>query len=223
MAELRPVTGVAKVIVNGAYATGTTTANIFHVDRMEHSDSSFPQAQLDALATGIRAAFVTHFCPLIVSHWSLGVVEVVDLTDDLGLVGSVSGTTAGAKSGGSIPQNVAQVVSWRIGRHYRGGHPRTYLPSPGTTDIANANSWTTTHRTALENAGAAFLGAVNGIVLGSTTGHMCCVHRYRGHTIHPDTGRRMPTQLETPLKSYITGASVDTRIDSQRRRLGPDR
>ena len=54
--------------------------------------------------------------------------------------------------------------------------------------------------------------AINGVTTSAGNARMSCVHYYRNKAILP-----------VPLVSEITGAVVDSRVDSQRRRLGRDR
>lgn len=223
MAQLKAVPGVAKVTFKGAFTSGASTANVLHVDRAEFESGPWTQAEIDTMVTALRGFFVTRFIPVIHSSWQLGVVEAVDLTSDVGVLGIAAGTTAGGIGASALPANVAQAVTWKISRHYRGGHPRTYLAPPGAANASLPNSWQTTHITAVKAAATGFLGDVNGLTIGGDTCRLTAVHRYRGWTVEPSTGRKIPTQLATPLKSYVVAADFDSRIDSQRRRLGRDR
>lgn len=215
MPPLKPVEGVARGVFSGSLQ-GVPVVNIFHV-------ASVPQARwnlaaVQALATYARAQFVTRFLTAQVSaSYTLGEVTFTDLTDEMGFVGTASGNTPGGGGTSSQPANVALTISWQIARHYRGGHPRTYFGGLNSTAHLNANRWQASVVTAWEAAANAFLTDIGTHSFAGTSGALCCVHRVR--TVGDPPVR---TILDPPLVDVITSASVDSRIDSQRRRLGAD-
>ena len=213
MPPLKPVMGVAKCIVLGEMS-GVACVNIFHWAK--GSRTPFTQTELNTLASQLRAQYVSRFMEHIHPDYVLGSVEAIDLSTDEGLSGIASGSTPGTAAGAHMPANAAVCVTWKIGRRYRGGHPRNYLPPPGDVAItASQNSWDADYVTQVEASASNFRSSMNQV--GATAGSLCCVHRYRTFT------EGQVTELDPPQVSLFIGQTVDNRIDSQRRRLGPDR
>jgi hypothetical protein len=208
---LRPVLGVARVALNGTM-NGIGFANIFHV-RHDPAETAWSSPTVTALATAMRGYYVARFIPILNSSVLLGDCVVIDLSSETGASAVASGSTAGGSTTLTGAQSSAQCISWKINRRYRGGHPRTYLPPPGgSAAITTGHTWSAGTVTAAKAAAAAFLGDVNGGDFGGVSGDLCCVHRYKDGV-----------ELATPLVDLIVGSDFDTRVDTQRRRLGRDR
>jgi len=133
--------------------------------------------------------------------------DVIDATVGDGGVGSTTGT--------ALPANCACCLSWQIAPHYRGGHPRTYLCGFNVEDTSTTTSWSGSFITNAESAAQSYhedLESIGPIGDGITTiEHGVVSFAAGGDWRDPPVFRR------------ITGASVDSRIDTQRRRLGSDR
>ena len=214
MPPQEPVQGVAKLIYNGA-SGGVQVANVMHWAK--DSRTAFTQGEIGALATAARSNFVQHFIPHIHPDYALGSVDAIDLTSEVGVVAAVGGSTPGTAAGARLPSSAAVCITWKISRRYRGGHPRTYLAPPGDVVLtASPNTWDPDFVTAIEGAALAFRNALNTTV-GGAPGELVCVHRYRTNS------EGIREILKPPLVDVYVDSSVDTRVDSQRRRLGPDR
>lgn len=213
MPALEPVPGVARVVISGTCA-GQTIINVFHVQKGPSSGVPFSQADVDTLATGMDTAYKNNFANKMNSGYSGDLVEVTDLSSATSAVGSTANTGTGSGAGTTVPNSVASCISWRISRHYRGGHPRTYLGPPPATAIEGPTSFTPTWVTGLATSANAFRTAVNAIVLpsGAVNAILVTVHRYQNKI-----------KLTPPQVSGIVSGSADSRIDTMRRRLGPDR
>lgn len=215
MPALEPVPGVAKVTFRGSFGVATW-ANILHIARPGEASGIDPAAWTAAEATGaaaiMRARWAARFAPQVNVSVTLTSTEVVDLTDDEGEVGSDLTNVSGTLAGTQCPAQVSCCVSWREALHYRGGHPRTYLPPPTTSQLSSGTLWTTAYQSAVEtamNAVITDLAAASGTFPDGLK--LVAVHRTRAHAT-----------LQPPLVKIITAAVVDNRIDTQRRRLGPD-
>lgn len=210
MPALVPVPGVCRVVYKSAY-DNQPVANVMHV----HNGTGIPysQAQVDLIATGMRTAFATYFLPLVNSKFILATAEVTDLSNDTGVVGIASGSTPGSAGSSStaLPANICLCVSWKTTAHYRGGHGRTYFAGMGLTDQLNMTSWTTAVQTAWLAAANNFRTAITTIGVTPTL-FLVIVSRWKDKT----------TRV-TPLARNVVAASIDSRIDTQRRRLGRDR
>jgi hypothetical protein len=157
-------------------------------------------------------SYNSQLMPLISPAITGTTVTVQDLTSDTGNTVVVQSAHQGAQIGTDISIGSAAVISWSIPRHYRGGHPRSYIPGL-TTACLSGN--------ALINAGFAgqliafgnyLLNAVSSATYDRTqTVSLCAVHRIQNKVV-----------LADPLVDEITGCAVHARIDSQRRRLGKE-
>jgi hypothetical protein len=205
------VEGCARLAVVGTYRN-TNWANIFHWKRFD--DNGFEQAEIDQLVTEFRTFYVSALMARVSNQVNMTSVTGTDLTNILGVVGIDNTPAVGVLNTVAVhPGSVAMVISWKIARHYRGGHPRTYLTGQPHGAEIDGKSWSPAHTAAGAAAASNFLISVNGIELGAgeVGGELVCVHRQLGGA-----------KLIPPVTSPIVNAVVDNRIDSQRRRLGPD-
>lgn len=213
MPPLQPVPSVARVVVNGVFSSsGGPWVNIFHV-RREPVAGSLTQGEVDAIAAGVRGAWLNNFIPLCSSAMTLGNVVATDITDQFGLVGTSSGNNAGAIATGTMmPPSVAIGISWTQAQHYRGGHPRSYIPglNSGQLNASGSNLLSAAQQANFLAGALAFRTAVNAIAIG-TAARLVLVRRIANKVV-----------LVNPIVSNITGATVDRRVDTQRRRLGKD-
>lgn len=210
MVALKPVAQTARIVVEQRWLA-VPVVNVFHWFKTTPV-SPFTQAEIDGLASAVRAAFNSNFAPLQDGDLTVLGATAVDLSSETGVTGSSITTSAGTKAGVSNPSNVAMCLTWEIARHYRGGHPRSYMAGTVSADIQGVNQWVSTVITAWDTAAGGFLSTVNTAQPGGTaTGRLVAVHRYRNKLV-----------LDPPLVSTITGVRVGSRIDSQRRRLGKE-
>lgn len=209
MAPLPFVPGLCRVVIKGSLVS-SKWANVFHV--MKNDNLPWADNQLGSLAAAFRPAYTDNFKVLMVAASIIGDITCTDLSSDTGGEASLPGATPGTGAGTSSAANVATGITWRINRRYRGGHPRTYLPGVPSGVISDPTTFTSGHVAAALAGAQAFRNTVNAIVFGAVTMNLVCVHY-----------RRNNQQLAVPLISQIQGASVDSRPDSQRRRLGRDR
>lgn len=171
---------------------------------------------LGDLANACAGPYVDNFAPLqseLVSYETCQVVLYSDgeTFDSVQPIGST-----GERVGGSVlPANVAACISWKIAPHYRGGHPRTYLPGQLEVDLVTRTTWNATYVDALNSAALAFHLQIEDITdIGS--GISTVEHGIASFV--RDNEWRTP-----PVFYRIADAIVDSRVDTQRRRLGRDR
>jgi hypothetical protein len=209
VAPLPHAPGIAKIIIKQTLA-GVNVYNIMHA--RAQGGSAWSGTECANMATAVRSAWVTNVIPLQASSLTLTDVQVVDLTSDTGNEGTASGTTNGTAVGTALSSNVAITWSWKIGRRYRGGHPRTYIAGCPQSAQTTPNTILASAITAHTNAATAIKNAITGVTVGGNLAEFVVLHYYRDKTL-----------LDPPDYSYITSVSVDSRLDSQRRRLGRDR
>jgi hypothetical protein len=168
------------------------------------------QAQIDGLASGIYSAWTTTFLPLQANGLTLTEVLCMQLATTGGVTGVHTGSSGGGDiSSGNLPNSAACCVSWIEGAHYRGGHPRTYLGGFKNGILADTRHFSAGFTSSMTSAANSFLSAVNAL-LGGNVWHLGCVHYHGKVLTTPGVPRFLP----------FTGATVNSRLDSQRRRLG---
>lgn len=200
-----PVPNGGQVLIRGAI-DGVTCNNVLH---FSYTGSPLTTAQANSIAATIRATWVTRFIPLVSVVYTLGNVEVRDLSSDVGVTGVASGSTVGTGTGQNLTSNVALCVSWKTAQHYRGGHGRTYFGGLRTVDITNSHTWASSTITAFSTACAGLITDINGIGSANNSPVFCILRR----TAHKSL-------LTPPMMFAVTAAAIDKRVDSQRRRVG---
>lgn len=209
MPALPFVPSVCKVVFKGNIQ-GAVCDNVMHV---RFNTDFLSAAQAVAIANGMANAYKTSFQASLANQYTLTETDVIDLGGEFGNSGSSSTSFGGTNSPSVNPMNVAMCVGWTIGRHYRGGHPRTYFAGTSPSDQTNATTWQASTVSRWLAAAQGFITAVAAISTGVPAPlSLVCVHY-----------RKSGALLATPLVDPIVGATVDSRIDSQRRRLGKDR
>lgn len=206
-----PVPGVARVTVKGT-AGGIPIQNVFHVQKTSTPGVPFTDAMLDAIATQMGTTWDNYVAGSLNTSYVAGSTEAIDLGQDISHVGNRPNTGNGISSGSHVPQSACCVISWKITRHYKGGHPRTYIGPLGDNAITSQTSLAPGFLVTLGVAALHIHDDTNGSSPGGATVRLAVVHRYRDGA-----------KLDPPQVSPIVGWAFDTRIDSQRRRLGPDR
>jgi hypothetical protein len=208
MAALPPVPNVLRIRLAGLYDGGPWNA----IQHWHYTGSAPNSTAVSAVCQGFETAWDDFIGPTCHTSVSLEAVEGWDLTSPSGANGiAQSGATGDLITGSQLPRSVCAVVSWKVNFRWRGGHPRTYWPSGTTTSTQNGNSWTTTALNQFATGNQSYLNSVNSIVASGLTGKLCCVRYVADKQL-----------LANPLVLDIVGLDVDSRIDTQRRRLGPD-
>lgn len=159
------------------------------------------------------------------SHWGTGfkgflnttssfvecTATLIDGSETQGV--STNANVVGTASGGDLPESIAAVVSWKIAAAYRGGHPRTYIAGLDRGNLASGpstNQLSSTAAAAIAAAGDAFLIAMNGVTIGTSIVTIGTVSYFRAKAL-----RAVPV-----FYPYLGGSRVNTRLGTQRRRLG---
>lgn len=174
-------------------------------------------ADLQSLADGSSDAYAGNLMPLVNPQSTLLATQVILWFDgdvfDAFSPSVVDGTFTVASD---WPASTSACISWKIPSHYRGGHPRTYLCGLGNEHGApDGQSLSSAFQSAATAAAQSFHDELEG--LGPIGGGITTVEH--GIVSFVDNNAwRTP-----PIFRRITQAVVDSRVDSQRRRLGPDR
>lgn len=213
LGPLPDVDHVARVKMNGTN-NGTPWVALFFWHYLTNAPDS---SGMSALAAGFGAAWQSHLLPAFGVTVSLSNVEAWDLSRRDGPVGAFTAGFTGSRAGGPLPTSVSAVVSWKVNYRWRGGHFRTYWPAGTQTDVTAGHLWTDAAALAFEQGNSAFLAGVNAVTMNGSGGYLTGVR-------YVTTAGTPPTEqyLNPPLDLRIQDVLVDKRLDTQRRRLGPD-
>lgn len=182
------------------------------------------QSVINSIATGIATAWNSDLAEVTATTDTLDFVEVQDLSSDTGLVGTATPSDAGTRSGTALPASVAVNVQHVIGRHYRGGKPKTFVRAGVIGDLhaTSTNTWSDAFIATMTTQWQAFVSSVLGIA-GGNLSNIVNVSFYSGFTsvLNPVTGRTrdVPKIRDSPIVDVITDALVHAKLGSQRRRL----
>lgn len=150
-------------------------------------------------------------------------VKVTDLSSSTGGQGEHAQSTAGTRGSSGNAGATALLMNYVIGRRYRGGKPRSYLPWFIDPDLENPFSWKAASLTEADSAFTAVTAGVIGSESGTTTitAHVN-VSYYAGFTVvtNPVThrARNVPTLRPEPLVDTILSFGAAVAPASQRRR-----
>lgn len=203
----RPPDGTVRVALSGTIFA-TYWANVFWLELGSADDPD--DAALAALCDGISTAWATDIAPHVNTA-----VYLFNVTCTFFGPGGVERQHVGTYSheGGVASQQhncaASIVVNWLIGQHYRGGHPRSYLPGPDDSSITNGATLNSGYASALATAVAAFLTAVNAIT------HAGITSVKMGTVSFVDAGAWRAPPVFWP---YI-GSRIRSTLGTQKRRL----
>jgi hypothetical protein len=169
------------------------------------------------------AAFTHYVGSQFASRIKANVSEQVGWTTTEGLYYGPEGADLGASQStpelgqltdAILPVSVACAISWSVQQHYRGGHPRTYVPGMTIGWVASGNTFNAGQIGALADDANSFLSDINA----HQVGNFSDAHLGTVSFVLRKEWRDPPV-----FRDYIPdGATVDARVDTQRRRLGRD-
>lgn len=205
-----PILSTARV--NMAYSNsdeigGHVAENVFY---MQGPGDWMTPTTLADCAQKLSSAWGSNIKSLTSSVVGLSSVTLtaVDGTEDQG---SYNTPVAGTGAATMLTSQVAACISWDIGAAYRGGHPRLYMPGIFLAQVNGygANELIGTVAASMSVAWTAFLTAANDIVEDSISLGMGTVSYRTGNA-----------PRVTPIFRFYSGCRVNTRLATQRRRLG---
>lgn len=178
----------------------------------------------DLLAEHVSTAWSDQLESMFSSTTVLESVHVVDLTSSTSSEGFYVGSISGTRGGDDISGGAAALVGYAIGRRYRGGKPRTYLPAGTVSDLANRQAWTGGFLDEMNVQFPLFVTEVSAGAVGTTSfGHQVQVSYYSGtyatpSPTNPDRYVNRPVLRAAPVVDPITFAACRPHVASQRRR-----
>ena len=216
LGPLPPVANVLRIRLNGTNNTMPWVA-LFYWHYIGGAPTGAQVSTFCGQVSGVYAAtLVQAFNPVV----AMNSVDAWDLSSPAGATGTGGTVHLGTRTGGPLPTSVAAVCGWKVNYRWRGGHPRTYWPAGCTTDVGNGHLWGESARAAFEAGNEGFLSQMNALTLGGTGGYLTAI-RYV-HTVIDSPTAKHVEYFNPPLDLQISRAVVDARLDTQRRRLGPD-
>lgn len=198
-----------RVAITGQFS-GVNNVNVFWAQL--NTSSSIAQADLNTWTTSFQAAYKTRFAPYITNNYVFTQAQATAFTPGNSVLQATIAMSGNGTNGTSpvLDLSATKVVSWLTTVYWRGGKPRTYIPTCQTTDVADGKTLLTATRTAMATAAGNFRTDINALTSGTITGTtLGFVSFFTGNTLRP-----------SPLFFAFTGAAVHTRLGSQRRRLG---
>lgn len=178
---------------------GQLVVNVYHVI----SNDPIVSANLTAIGTVFLNWWNNHLRATQVSALTLNNIVVTALNVQEGEQVTISGGgTAGQVAGTDTPNNVAAVVSHRTGYAGRTRRGRTYLAGILSSEVSNDT---------IPGARAtAYISAFN-----TLRSFLNAENAYLAVVSYEFNGVARPTGIATAITTHI----VDTRVDTQRRRL----
>jgi hypothetical protein len=215
MPPLPSVPGVVQIVIKGNLSGTHQWVNKLYVS---YGGAAPTAVDLQAYATNLAATWAASLSALQSVATTLVEVEATDLSSPLGAVGILAVATPGTRAGGELAGSTAVLISYHATRHYRGGHPRTYLVGGVTTDLLTQSTWQPAFVTAVDAGIAALIVAMLTPFGGFNPTNHVNVSYYGGA---PPVLRRSVRRL-VPIVDVLIAANrtVQTGVASQRRRIG---
>jgi len=165
---------------------------------------------------------------LMRSAWTLESTFVTDLTGPtMGMGGSTHSAIPGTRDSGSghtLPDDVAVLANYSVGRRFRGGHPREYWPFGEAEDLLDQRTWSGALLAAVDTFISTYLAAFAAFTTGSTSlNAQVLLSYYEGfRVVDGSTGRarNVPLVRAAPLIDALAFIGSNHGIASQRRRRG---
>jgi hypothetical protein len=209
------VADVCQVLIKGQFGAAENWLNKLFISYA----AGVPAAgDLANYADNLYAIIAADMPALMPAATTVTEVEVTDLATAVGAVGISGGSTIGTRAGVELPASCSVLVSYHVARHYRGGHPRSYMPLGVGADLLTQATWTgafladvSTYLLALRNQLLAPSGAF-------TPTEIVNVSYYGGA---PPVGGHSVARV-APVVDVIptTAFTVSAKVATQRRRLG---
>lgn len=221
MPALPPVPNTLKCVTTWTVGSDLTAEC---VNYFKYTGGPPVAADCTTLAGDILAAWDTALKAQLPNVNSATQVTLTDLNSSTGAQGTHIGSHPGTLSSAQGPGGLAAVMNHQIGRRYRGGKPKNFLPYLGPVSLATAQTWTSGAVTAMNSGYATWLTSVIGLTSGSTViASLVNVSYYSGFTVvtSPTTGRsRNVPKLRAggPVIDVIVASALSLRPGSQRRR-----
>lgn len=184
------VPGAIRVDLRYVLTTGQHVENVLHLAGFEETTS------LEAVAIDVFDTWGTNIMGNLCSNTVLTEVQLTDIGAAGGATASYGTSLAGGSSASPLPPQNCMVLSWKTGRAGRSYRGRTYLPGIGEDKVDGGGTIVGTFSNGLRLAAQQVLEDL------ATAGYPLIV-----------------LSRTLSLGTAVTSVAVDSRIDTQRRRL----
>jgi hypothetical protein len=218
-----PLPNVPKVVKVALVWTDGVNDDIVSRFFVRYSGVAPSDTNLHDFGDSIEGFYESDLQGLVNDSVTLIRVECVDLSTTSSAAADFTASAAGTRAGTAVMINDAVVISYVLGRRYRGGHPRGYFPFGVAADRVNLQQWSTDFATEVDTAWTAFFVALEaaGWAGAGTLDHVS-ISYYQGFTVvtDPITGRarNVPTLRGAAVIDAVSSHVVRTHLGTQRRR-----
>jgi hypothetical protein len=205
---------------------GWTEAGALHYGshfNLSYSGGPVTQADLQAIANAANGPFTSGLKQDFGTDVIFSTITVQDLSTNTGLVAIATPGNAGQATGNTLEAGTAVHLRFKIGAHYRGGHPGIYLPPSVVSNVTEPASWSSGFQTTVSGHFTSLVAGLTGTSVSSISALAhCVVSYYKGPYANPDPSvwapKNVPKYRPTPMVFPVTAITCTPLIGSQRRR-----
>lgn len=221
MPALPDVASVLRIAISGAVSSQPWLTRLY----MQYGGAAPTTAQLNTFNGSIATELGSYIKPLLDVDTTITQIETVDLTSSTSAVSITAESITGTRSGVVLPAETSVVISGKISRRYRGGHPRNYWPMGVQGDLANRRAWGSSFLSTVSTDYGDFIaGVVAAVWSGGVSLALVNVGYYKGFTnVDGPTGRARAKSVlnpDGPTVDLITSTIPQPSVGTQRRRIG---
>jgi hypothetical protein len=214
---------VSKVVRVSLIASDAADLNVVTRFYISYTGTAPTSANLDSFGSTVANELDSHVKGLTKSGINYREIDLVDLSSPSAGAAAHAIDIDGTRSGTTLAAGTCCVVSYKIARRYRGGHPRGYWPVGTISDIETSQDWTDAFLSSVDSGlGSFFTGVTANPWSGGGTLKHVNVSYFHGFTSVEDPithrWRNIPTARGVPVVDEITQLIARKRFGSQRRR-----
>jgi hypothetical protein len=205
MAALPPVPGVCKVTMT-FLCSGRNFGDSFYI--AHPAEEPWSVLDLEDVAAECFSVWGTELMPLYSPTCSLVLCTALDLSDDVGRVGTFSGSTPGGSTDTHpLSLNAVAHITFQVARRYRGGRPGINISGRVFEQLADERTFNSSDATSLLSAFSDFMVTILGALGGGI--FQAAVSYFTGGAVRI-----------SPLVLPVTGMEIQERVCTLRKRLG---
>jgi len=138
-----PLPNVPQVILLTWLWTYGSDTSVFSRIHYKYSGTAPGSTNLATWCTTASNHYATNAQGLFHPECTLTLIEATDLTSPTAGTGNHAVTLAGQRAGTRLPASTAVLLNYSVGRRYRGGKMRQYVPMGVEADLATPQTWAT--------------------------------------------------------------------------------
>jgi hypothetical protein len=160
-----PIPNVVQVLLRGT-TPGEKWENVLY---FQYSGGPPTGPNLASLASTVSGWWANQMAPECPSPIALTSVVATDMASNTGAQGIYTATTPGTRGDDVMGSNSSVLISYPVPLRFKGGHFRQYLLAGGNADNQDGMSWHAAFVTEIQTHWNAFLAAINGTTVGTTS------------------------------------------------------